>query len=193
MSQKRYAYLIGSNGPVEQDVELLHFAVQDIEHLEKILNGYPCEFIKVEKIIASSSSVVTTGLELLANACLPSDLLFIHFAGHAFLFDGHLYLICDNTDIRRKLFSSTAIDIDIIKTILGRCRAKHKLLVLDCCHAAAAHNGGAWRGEQALEYALEELKGNANFILSACASNKHTRELERLEFEHDRGAGFLSW
>lgn len=51
MSQKRYAYLIGANGPDEQGIEPLKYAEQDIKHLEKALSTYPCEFTKWRKLV----------------------------------------------------------------------------------------------------------------------------------------------
>src|SRR5947209_6598019 len=101
MSQKRFAYLIGANGPCDQGIEPLKYAEQDIKHLEKALSTYPCEFTIVEKAIASIPNAALDGLEILANACSPADLLVIHFAGHAFSSDGHLYLICNESDIKR--------------------------------------------------------------------------------------------
>jgi hypothetical protein len=194
MHQRRNAYLIGANGPEkQQNVMPLKYAEKDIGRLQKALSTYPCEFTNVEGIIASTPFAVLPGLERLANVCKRSDLLMVHFAGHAFPWGGHLYLICNQTDVDQKLFTSTAIDINAVKNILNQCHAKHKLLVLDCCHAGTAHGGGTWRGEQELEYALGDLKGSASIILSACASHKRTRELDTLELDNEYGAGFLSW
>ena len=195
MAQKRYAYLIGANGPQNQPnvIESLKYAEKDVERLEKVLNAHPCAFTEVKSIVAHSPNLVIQGLELLARKCEQSDLLVVYFSGHGYM-ERNLYLICNGTDVEQKLFTSGAIKIDQIKDVLRECPARHKLLILDCCHAAAAHSGGTWiKGISNLENALGELLGNANIILSACASNKTTRELDRLEIGKERGAGFLSW
>ena len=195
MAQKRYAYLIGANGPQNQPhaVESLKYAEKDIERLEAALSGDPCAFTEVKSIIANTPTLVIEGLELLARKCEQADLFVVHFSGHGYL-ERHLYLICNETDVERRLFTSGAIKIDLIKDILQDCPARHKLLVLDCCHAAAAHSGGTWtKGISDLEQSLGELKGNVNIILSACAPNRTTRELDTLEVNDERGAGFLSW
>src|SRR5450759_1994076 len=119
MSQKRYAYLIGANGPDKQNVVPLKYAEKDIERLKKAFSAYPCEFAKVDSVVANSPFAVLPGLERLANSCDLSDLLIIHFSGHAYVSDGQLYLICNETDIEHKLFASTAININSIKDILS--------------------------------------------------------------------------
>jgi predicted HTH transcriptional regulator/tetratricopeptide (TPR) repeat protein len=195
MSQKRYAYLIGANGPQQQPhvIEPLKYAEKDIGRLEAALSAHPCAFTEVNSIIANTPTSVIEGLELLTRKCEQSDLLVVHFSGHGYV-DKHLYLICNETDVERKLFTSGAIKIDQIKDILQDCPARHKLLILDCCHAAAANAGGTWtKGILDLEQSLGELKGNANIILSACASNRTARELDTLEINNEHGAGFLSW
>lgn len=193
MPQKRYAYLIGANGPEHQNITPLQYAEKDIEHLQRAFGDYPCEFSDVKSTIATNPSNVLTDLERLATSCERSDLLMVHFSGHGKVWGGHLYLICNTTQVSPRPLLSTAININQIKDILDQCNAKHKLLVLDCCHASIAHAGGAWRGEQELEIALQDIKGSVSAILSACAPHKPTRELDTLELYHDRGAGFLSW
>ncbi|MBA2393179.1 MAG: tetratricopeptide repeat protein [Ktedonobacteraceae bacterium] len=195
MPQKRYAYLIGANGPRQPHrvVETLKYAEKDIKRLETALSAHPCAFTEVNSIIADTPTPVIEGLELLVRKCEQSDLLVVHFSGHGYL-DKHLYLICNETDIGRKLFTSGAIKVDLLKDILQDCPARHKLLILDCCHAAAANAGGTWTKEVSdLEQSLGDLKGNVNVILSACAPNRTTRELDRLEIDNEQGAGFLSW
>jgi tetratricopeptide (TPR) repeat protein len=193
MPQKRYAYLIGANGPKHQNIISLQYAEKDVEHLQRALSDHPCEFTDVKSAIATNPLDVLIGLERLATSCERSDLLIVHFSGHGKVWGGNLYLICNETEIDARLFEATAINISRLKTILDLCNAKHKLLVLDCCHAGTAHAGGTWRGEQELETALQDIKGSVSAILSACAAHKPTRELDTLELYLEKGAGFLSW
>jgi len=193
MTQKRYAYLIGANGPVKQNVVPLKYAEKDVEHLQRALSDRPCAFSDVKSAIATNPDDVLRGLELLATTCEHSDMLLVHFSGHGKVWGGHLYLICNETKVDAKLFESTAINISRIKNVLDLCSAKHKILILDCCQSGTAHSGGAWKGEQDLHEALQEIKGSVSAILSACASYKHARELDFLELYSDKGAGFLSW
>ena len=116
-------------------------------------------------------------------------LIVVHFAGHALL-DEQLYLLCNKTEVDALIGS--AIDIKLVKDILRRCQASHKLLVLDCCHARAAYYD-ALRDSQKIEDEVkvvlkETSRGSASAILAACSDHERTRELEMpmavLAFSH---------
>lgn len=185
MGQKRYAYLMGANGPQMPYKRPLHYAEQDAQRLANALNNHPCSFTKTKCVTATSRDITLLELQSFSRECESSDLFIIHFSGHA-IYDEHLYLICNETD--PDLLIASAIDIESIKGILRQCRASHKLLILDCCHASAAHYG-ALKGPPMIEEMLETLQGSASIILSACSRRERARELETL----DEGAGFLSW
>src|SRR5947209_7589468 len=97
MSQKRYAYLIGANGP-EIKGERLRYAEHDIVRLADALTGPHCQFPHPCSVIADSRKDGLTDLNRYINECQPTDVLLLHFSGHAG-FDGSLYLICNDTDV----------------------------------------------------------------------------------------------
>src|SRR5579884_1779940 len=183
MSQKRYAYLIGANGP--EGMRLKH-AERDVTRLADALKGPYCQFAHTEVVIAQSRKDGLKGFKDFAEQRDPTDLLLVHFSGHAY-FDEELYLLCNDTDIQD--LYSTALEVRTIKTIMGKSPARHKVLILDCCHAAGAH-GNALKGEQDIRGMLHQtMQGSATVILSACSRRERTREVDEL----DGGSGFLSW
>ena len=135
-TQKRYAFLMGANGPFNQH---LKYAEKDVERLAKALTGDLCAFTSVVSNIAIEAQGTLLHLQNFCQICEPSDLLVVHFSGNARV-DQNLYLICNNTDHDSLIGSS--IDIRQIKDILRTCRAQKKLLILDCSHAGIAHAGG---------------------------------------------------
>src|SRR6266487_1565070 len=186
MSQERYAFLIGANGSQTARLSSLKYAERDAERLATALKGSPCAFTKAEWTTAANRETTLTRLKAFTDQCEPSDLLLVHFSGHG-LYDEQLYLICNGTDLTN--LDASAIGVDTIKRILRKCKARHKLLVLDCCYAGGAFSG-AFRGGQNIEGVLsKELEGSASIILSACSRLERARELASL----DGGAGFLSW
>jgi hypothetical protein len=186
MVQKRYAYLMGANGPQTDRLSPLKYAEKDARRLADALKALPCDFTRAEWITAIRRDATLAGLNHFTGQCESSSLLFIHFSGHAF-YDEQLYLLCNDTDIKDLV--SSAIEISAIKTILRRCRARYKVLALDCCHAGGAY-AGTFKGDQEVNEALKQtFQGSASVILSACSRHERTRELETL----DGGAGFLSW
>src|SRR5947209_1204046 len=96
MSQKRYAYLIGANGPKE--MELKH-AEKDVRCLADALKGPYCRFAHTEVVTAQSRKDGLKGFKDFAEQGDPSDLLLVHFSGHA-IFDEQLYLLCNDTDVK---------------------------------------------------------------------------------------------
>src|SRR5437588_10593999 len=97
--QKRYAYLIGANGP-EIGGKCLKYAEKDVKLMASALEGPSsrCQFTSVESIIADERQGVLSGLKQYVEQCLPEDVLLIHFSGHA-IFDQDLYLVCNDNDV----------------------------------------------------------------------------------------------
>ncbi len=186
MSQKRYAYLIGANGSQTERLDTLKYAEKDAQRLAEALLAPRCSFTKAEWMIAESRQPTLDSLYSFVKQCEPSDLLLVRFSGHADN-QGQLFLLCNDTDLDN--YFSSAISIDAIKFYLDKCKARYKVLVLDCCRAGAAYPG-AFKGDQDIQSSLQQtLKGSVNVILLACSHREKARELEIL----DGGAGFLSW
>ncbi len=185
MSQKRYAYLIGANGPANIRLE---YAETDITRLAETLRGPSCQFTAVEPIIAQSRDEGLATFQQFVEQCDSSDTLLVHFSGHAFFdpIDQQLYLLCNNTDCNNLV---TAIDISAVKRILRRSRAQSKLLILDCCYAKAAYEDSFKGEEEIRDIVKKTAQGSVSAVLSACGRKDRTQELRDL----DGGSGFLSW
>src|SRR5579864_3337043 len=136
--QKRYAYLIGANGPQTEHLATLRYAEKDAQRLAEALCTPHCAFTAAQSTVAESPQSTLAGLNHFIKQCVSSDLLLVHFSGHGF-YDGQLFLLCNSTDIDDCI--SSAIKIDDIKSYLDKCKARHKVLVLDCCHAGGAYSG----------------------------------------------------
>lgn len=187
MSQKRYAYLIGANGPQTERVKALKYAQRDAQRLAEALLASHCAFTKAEWTIAESPQPTLAGLNRLIKQCEPSDLLLVHFSGHG-NYEGQLFLVCNGTDIDDCL--SSAIKVEDIKSYLDKCKARHKVLILDCCRAGGAY-AGPFKGDESIKSTLQQSLGSSCTLLLACSHGKITRELEALDDR--KGAGFLSW
>lgn len=78
MGQKRYAYLIGANGPHTERLHSLKYAEKDAEYLAKALQGSRCAF-QVKWMKAIEADVILEGLEEFSQQCESSDQLVVHF------------------------------------------------------------------------------------------------------------------
>ncbi len=186
MSQKRYAYLIGANGPQTDRLATLKYAEKDAQRLAEALLAPRCSFTKAKATIAENPQPTLAGLNRFVKQCEPSDLLLVHFSGHG-NYEGQLFLVCNGTDIDDCI--SSAIKVEDIKLYLDKCKARHKVLILDCCRAGRAYSG-TFKGVQDIEGSLRQtFEGSNNVLILACSHREEARELDTL----DGGAGFLSW
>jgi Caspase domain len=171
----------------------LQYAERDAELLADTFLKSPCYFIDAKFVVANDDRETMVDLDnFLNNSDLQEqDLVVVHFSGHGHLFQdgGGLYLLCNRT--RENAIDISAIDIKLIKRRLGDCRARYKLLILDCCHAGGAIEG--MKGDQDVEAELERvLQGSSNVILAACSRTQTTRELDTIDGDED-GGGVLTW
>jgi len=170
MDRNRYAFLIGANGPQAGHLSSLKYAERDAECLAAALKAPLCAFTKVEWITATDRQMALTQLKDFADQCEPLDLLIVHFSGHG-KYDEQLYLVCNGSDITN--LDATAIGVDSVKRILRKCKARYKLLILDCCYAGGAIPGVFSKGEQDIRDMLQpEFQGSASIILSACSGTQ---------------------
>lgn len=185
MMQRRYAFLIGANGPQTQAWRALRYAERDAQRLSEALKGNLCGF-HTEATIAFRRDDTLRRLKLFTDKCEVDDLLVVHFSGHG-MYDRELYLLCNDTDVND--LEASAMNIAAIKRYLGKCRARQKLLILDCCYSGAALETTFKSSGEAQIIDSLGLQGSASIILTACSRFERTRELDTL----DEGAGFLSW
>ncbi|QTA78464.1 Caspase-like domain-containing protein [Desulfonema limicola] len=172
----RRAFVVGSDGPNSD----LKFARSDAEKIIKLFNkrGYIIPNENKEPFIPTKLDSNYAIIERFADfleECDFEDTIFFYFAGHGKCHENgrELHLIIDTTKYDR--ISSTAIKISEIINIFRTCRAKNKLIILDCCDAGWA--------EEEFKTELE----NTNCLL-ICASGKNENAIE---FEELKG-GFLS-
>jgi tetratricopeptide (TPR) repeat protein len=191
--QKRYAYCMGANLPQGAGhLRPLQYAERDAELLAQAFLQRPCSFTEARSVVANDNRETVRALgNFLKNPALEEqDLVVVHFSGHGWLGEGgRFYLLCNQTDA--DYIAITAIEIAPIKALLADCRARYKLLILDCCHAGGAIEG--MRGEQDIGEELDRvLQGSSNVILAACSRLEKTRELPMIDGDED-GGGVLTW
>lgn len=174
----KIALISGSNG--SEEFGQLQFAVSDANGIAAALSGIRCQFEVVRPASDISPYKFRELLDKVAASCKTEDTFIFYFAGHGVLDSGELFLILDNTNSQ---LQTTALPTDDILASMRRCRARNKLLILDCCHA-----GGAVRFRSSGTIPVEELKlDSANhLILMASGRLERVRESDRL------GGGFLS-
>jgi hypothetical protein len=102
------------------------------------------------------------------------DTLLIYFAGHGVKDDtGRLHLA--TVDSRANRLASTAIGAVFVREQIDLSRARHKLLLLDCCYSGAFPGGFVPRADRNVG-AQEHLAGRGAVVITASSAMEYALE-----------------
>jgi energy-coupling factor transporter ATP-binding protein EcfA2 len=172
----RYAFIIGSNGPVEH--EPLNYAFQDADNIKSIFSQAHCGFDVISPSPNSDSFEIDRQLSSIVASCNDEDTFICYFSGHGVLEKGQLFLLLDNTNVNN-LFA-TALPVFKIMEALKHCKAESKLLILDCCHAGAVVNMLGLKSGTGVPVEEVTVKPDNHLILMASNRLEKARELKSL-------------
>lgn len=169
---RRVAFLWGSNA--NRHYPTLKYAKRDVERLRAALSSKRYEFdVTVPRDTSNPHSIHGALLKTTA-ACAPEDVFVGYFSGHGLLVGSRLYLVLDGSegDETQTMFSASWL-----VEAFQRCKARHRLLILDCCHAGAA------AGVKSASVDVAELfpDSREERILYASGKLEAARELQELE------------
>jgi formylglycine-generating enzyme required for sulfatase activity len=174
----RIAFVAGSNG--SQEFDRLHYAESDANAIASAFSDIRCQFHVARPNQGASPYEFRETLDKAAASCNTEDTFVVYFAGHGVLDAGELFLILDSTTSN---FQTTALPAEDVLASMRRCKARNKLLILDCCHA-----GGVIRYRDTGSLPVEELRiASANhLILMSSGRLERAREYDSLK------GGFLA-
>ncbi|MEV4516933.1 SUMF1/EgtB/PvdO family nonheme iron enzyme [Dactylosporangium sp. NPDC049525] len=135
--RRRLAVVLGSNGPATSRIKALQYARRDAERFAAALASPECGFTVTSPSPEADVAEALAVLERVAESCDDTDEFVCYFSGHGVLLNGTLVLLWHHTDLDRAPLG-TAIPVARVMTALAFCKARNRLLVLDCCHAGAA-------------------------------------------------------
>lgn len=137
----RIAVVIGSNGP--EDAGALRYAKKDALRIAQTLGHPRCGFDVIRPTNLREPKVVEARIEEAAERCREGDTFVLFFSGHGYSEGNGLQLMLDRTSLAQPL--STALHADSLVRAMRFCRAQHKVLILDCCHAGEAVTEGRFK------------------------------------------------
>lgn len=183
---KRYAFVLGRNGPAAHKLDTLQYAESDALKVAKVLDGGVAGFDEVAVFDEGESARENLErFEKLAERCGYDDVLLFYFSGHGHNPRGELFLLFPETNLDRLV--TTALPINAIKTVMAQSKARVRIIILDCCHSGAAGNETMRSSHRPQELPLvEAARSSASIIVAACGRNVVTRESGKF------GGGFLT-
>jgi hypothetical protein len=180
----RRAFVMASNGPPEfGTVRPLKFALNDAECVQRCLSSPLCSFEVSSPGQGIQTNDVIDELESLCDRCVNEDSMLCYFSGHGVLNEkGDLLLLWDHSHPGEPI--RTTINVSKIFLALGACRAKNRLLILDCCHAGAAVSVPGFKGPSEVslsEHVRERIPADTFAVLMASGRLERARELEQFQ------------
>ena len=179
----RIAYLMASNGPKNfGTMRTLKYALEDANRIQKRFESQLCGFEVYTPKEGLAPKDVVYELETLCEKCSVGDTMLCYFSGHGILDNnGNLVLLWDDSSPDKLLTS--AIRIDKIMNALQGCKAKNKLLLLDCCHAGAVAQLSGFKGTGEVILSDHIIPPDNYAVLVAAGRTDRAREL----MEHQGG------
>jgi hypothetical protein len=165
----KYALLIGVD-TYGEGLQHLPAASKDVAALrEVLLNPQMGGFDEAKPLINPMQPEMAREIELWFQDRQPEDLVLLFFSGHGVKDDRRdLYFAAANTEKRRdRLLTSTAIPARFLRDRILACKAKHQVLILDCCFSGAF---GDWVARDDGEISLKEQLGAEGHVVLTSTS-----------------------
>jgi hypothetical protein len=182
----RYAVIFASNGPTNTGA--LRYAESDADRLSDALQNPRCNF-KVRRLPRGCArGDIEDTINDMAQSCSADDTFLVYFSGHGFIDRGALLLMLDDTSSAKPL--TTAMHVDTIVRSLRYCDARHKLLILDCCHAGMVFADSRFKDQlhADLKSVVSQEDAEAASFVTLLASDR----LEKAREFDELGGSFMS-
>ncbi|HLX40235.1 MAG TPA: tetratricopeptide repeat protein [Ktedonobacteraceae bacterium] len=184
---RRLGLIIGVNSYADAAFQPLQFAETDARAIAQWLvntkggNWSPADVQHIQGSLATRELVETLISQMCMNIAGPGDIVFIYFAGHAFLDEtnGEGYLALANTHYRQP---ATGLHLfSLARQAMAQSRASHVVCILDCFQT-----GPAWSRLRTSRFDSKPLPGPAllnalqqtgnRLFLCSCRGNEYGAE-----------------
>jgi hypothetical protein len=123
-----------------KDIPSVKTNLKELENTFKV----DLNFKNVFPIDNKDCSDIRKELERIIKKCPIESTLVLYYSGHGLIDSNSFYLASEDTELdhddNNKLLKSSAVSAQSVKELLGECKAKHKVLIFDCCYSSAFLN-----------------------------------------------------
>jgi hypothetical protein len=143
----RHALLLGTaTYAADPGLARLPAVRHDVAQVKATLD-YAGEFDRVDAYVDLTRDQLTRVVEAFFGARRRGDLALLYYSGHGLLHHDRESLFLAATDTDRAGLHASAVDTAaVLKDMLSRTYATHKVVVLDCCFSGAFTAGNRFRG-----------------------------------------------
>ena len=169
---RRLALIVASSDYRDPTLHQLRAPGRDASDLAEVLGNPAIGIFDVRTLMDTPSDQLLRGIAQFCRQAGPGDLLMVYLSCHGVLDDrGRLYYATIDTE--RALLSATAVSAHWLSEQLDDCRARQKILVLDCCHSGAFARGS--KGDSALAL-KDRFSGRGKIVLTASGATEYSFE-----------------
>jgi branched-chain amino acid transport system substrate-binding protein len=167
------ALVIGVSNYTDTDFVALPAATRDAKAMQQVLIHPDIGgFEDVKCLEDPERQNMAEEIEGLFADCQRNDLVLLFFSGHGKPdSEGHLYLTSRNTNKNR--LRSTAIDAGFVQQAINNCRAKRKVIILDCCYSGAFAKGWSAKDDGSVNL-KNQLGGEGQAVLTSSTSTQYS-------------------
>ncbi|MCH8047391.1 MAG: caspase family protein, partial [Planctomycetes bacterium] len=180
---RKWAVVVGVNFYLDRTIPSLKYAVADAELIAETLVK-KCGYDKDNLLVLTDKQPETLKPGLInLQAEMPrflskpaaGDTVFVFFSGHGFTDKGGQTYLAPR-DCRRKALALSALRVDQVSNWLKQCKAKRKILVLDCCHAGGKNIEATGSSSEQISEAFRDAAGL--ITLASCKRDEKSFEWE---------------
>jgi uncharacterized caspase-like protein len=179
MADGRYALIVASSRYSDATLTRLEAPANDARTLASVLAAPAIGDFDVTTLTDEPAPAVMQGIEDFFDGRRREDLVLLYFSGHGILDEGaRLYFATTDTRVDRP--RSTAVSADFVNELMGECRSRRQVLVLDCCNSGAFARGikaGTTVGTG------ERFEGRGRVVITASDALQYAFEEGRVEGE----------
>ena len=180
MDEKRFALIIANSEYQDPDLNKLLAPSLDAEALANVLGDPEIGEFEVKALINKRSYEVNEEIDMFFADRGRDDLLLFYFSGHGIKDEeGSLFFATANT--RRKFPSTTSIPADLVNRLMDRCRARRKILLLDCCYSGAFFRGMRAKADKNINTGEYFQQGRGSVVITASDAMQYSFEGDDLE------------
>ncbi|UVK35798.1 SUMF1/EgtB/PvdO family nonheme iron enzyme (plasmid) [Mesorhizobium sp. AR10] len=182
----RYAVTFASNGPATAGS--LRYAESDAERFSAALESERCNFSVRRLGKGCTRNGIEDAIDEVAQNCTDADTFVVYFSGHGFIDRAALLLMLDETSAEKPLTS--AMHVDSIVRSMRFCKARHKLLILDCCHAGMVFADSRFKDQ--VEVDMKAMVSREDAEAASFVALLASDRLEKAREFDELGGSFLS-
>ncbi len=174
MAGQRVALLVATYEYQDDRLSTLVAPPRDADDLAEVLQDPQIAGFDVTTLINQPLYVVGEGIGEFYRDQRRDDLSLLYFTGHGLKDDyGRLYLAMATTRLDNLQF--TGLSGSQLNDAMRECRARQKVLILDCCYSGAFPADSPAKGDTAV-HTLERFAGQGRAVLTASDATQYSFE-----------------